>query len=76
MKVTFRQKIQKIWDISPKEFKVFTYIVASAFLETVVKALNIDVFTFVPVTYRLAVYNLVVVILVEMAKRLKGVKNK
>jgi len=71
-----RKEAQRLWDVSPKELKVLLYVALAAALEAIAKELNVDLFKFVPEVYRVATYNLVVVFLVEMAKRLKEGKKK
>lgn len=71
-----RRRVQKVWDKSPKELKVLVYVAVAAALEAVSKEINVDFFKFVPEIYRVAAYNLVVVFLVEMSKRLKEMRKK
>ena len=68
-KVTTR--VQETWDLCPKEFKVFAYVVLAAVLEQLAKDLNVDFFSFLPEVYRVAAYNIVVVFIVETIKRLR-----
>ena len=64
------------WDSLPREFKVFGYIVAAAVIDQAVQAVNAETFSFVPVAYRIAVYNLVIVFLTQLKGRVPAVKQK
>jgi len=70
-----KREVKRLWEISPKELKVLLYVAIAAALEAVAKELNADFFKFIPEIYRVAAYNLVVVFLVEMAKRLKTARK-
>ncbi len=66
-----QSETQRIWEASPKEAKVFIYILVSALLNQFLKDFRVDFLYFIPEVYRIAVYNLIVVFIVEMAKRIQ-----
>ena len=62
---------QGAWDWLPKEGKVAVYILGAVIIEGIAKSLSPDFLSFIPVQYRLGLYNLLEVLLVETAKRLR-----
>lgn len=63
--------IQKAWNWLPKEFKVAVYMSGAVALDQLAKDITPELITFVPVAYRIIIFNLVEVFLVEMIKRIK-----
>jgi phage-related holin len=70
-----REKLQKVWDGFPKEVKVLFYMSLAAAIDQLVKELDPSLLTFVPTYLRVSVLNIVIVFLVEMAKRLRELKK-
>jgi len=64
--------LKKVWDRLPKEGKVAVYLFGAAVLEQISKDIRPEFFSFIPLIYRLAIFNLIEVFLVEMVKRLKA----
>ncbi len=64
--------IQKAWEWLPKEFKVAIYMSGAIALDQVAKDLTPELITFVPVAYRIIIFNLIEVFIVEMAKRIRA----
>ena len=67
-------RVQRVWDSFPKEIKVIFYMSLAAAIDQLVREMNPDLLTFVPVYLRVSVLNIVIVFWVEMSKRLKELK--
>ena len=67
-----REFIQLVWDWLPKEAKVAAYIFFAAILERVASTLTADALNFIPLIYRVSIFNFIIVLLVEFAKRLRA----
>ena len=71
-----QKKVIAFWDWLPKEGKVAVYMFGAVVLDQLAKDITAELFTFIPVTYRLTFFNLLEVILVEMSKRFQEYRKK
>lgn len=68
--------VEQTWDSLPREFKVFGYLVAAAIIDQAIQAINPETLSFIPIAYRIAAFNLIIVFLTQLKGRVLTVKTK
>lgn len=63
--------LQSFWNWLPKTLKVAIYLAGALILDQLTKDLNLNFLNFIPVAYRLILFNLLEVFIVEGAKDLR-----